>query len=102
MPAIVSLNSNNLQAKNYEKETYWKNIQQSNGLTKPKGTLKNIQAVVNLMNTPLSLNRNKTTEGWEVNQKGVLEILWERRFMDQPSFDLKISQSTGRNMRKET
>lgn len=49
---------------------------------KVKGNLKEIQALATQLQIPIEFERNKTEEGWRSKPKGMLQILWERGFID--------------------
>ena len=66
-------NSGETYRKKYTKaQLSEKILQQSNGRTKPKGTLKDLQAVAQRMNIPVDYEKSKITEGWVGKPKGML------------------------------
>ena len=46
------------------------------------GTLKKLQELCRLHNLPTEVIEQKNVEGWEGKQKGLLQVLWERGFID--------------------
>ena len=56
--------------------------QRTNGRTKARGSIKDIQEFAQRLNLPIKFERRNIIEGWTGKQKGMLQILWERRFID--------------------
>ena len=52
------------------------------------GNVKEIRALAERSNVPISFERNKIQEGWEGKPKGMLQILFKRGFYD-PSIPVK-------------
>ena len=86
--------SGEIEKKKYTRSQLIKMIQEKS--TKPKGNLKDIQALVVRLQIPIEFERNKTEEGWSGKQKGSLQILWERGFIDPslPISELKKKYSS--------
>ena len=70
------------EKKKYTRSQLIKVIKQKSPLTKPRGNLKEIQDLCVQLNIPIEFERNKVVEGWVGKQKGMLQILWERGFID--------------------
>ena len=87
--------SGEIEKKKHTRSQLIKMIQEKSPLTKPNGNLKVIQALAVRLKIPIEFERNKTEEGWSGKQKGSLQILWERGFLDPllPISELKKKYS---------
>ena len=93
--------SNDTQKKKYTKRQLCDKImEKTNGLTKPKGNLKEIQQVAVQLNIPLDYTRSKVIEGWQSKPKGMLQILWERGFINPNNFEINNYTVNGKKDEK--
>ena len=74
--------------------------EKTNGLTKAKGSIKDIQSIAQRLNLPIEYERNKVSEGWNNKPKGMLQILWERGFINPEITKQQILKHYSVNGRK--
>ena len=74
--------SGETEKKKYTRLQLIKKINEKSPLTKAKGNLKDIQAIAQTLQIPIEFERERTEEGWMSKQKGMLQVLWERGFID--------------------
>ena len=92
---------NDTQVKKFTKsQLIEKIIEKSNGLTQPKGSLKDIQAIANRLHIPLQFQKTKIIEGWELKPKGMLQVLWERGWIDPDLFEMNKFTVNGKKDEK--
>ena len=68
-------------------------------LSNISGSLKDIQAIAVSHNLPIQYTINKVQEGWMHKPKGMLQILWERGFID-PEKGVSDYAINGKKIRK--
>ena len=64
-----------------------------------RGTLKEVQAVATQYGIPLTYERPKIQEGWLNKPKGMMQVLWERGWID-PSKSVRDYTVNGKKMNK--
>jgi hypothetical protein len=94
--------SNEDENKKYTRLHLIKQIEdKSNGLTKVKGSLKDSQSIATKMYIPILYTSKKKIEGWEGKQKGCLQILWERGFINPQMTKQEVVRYYSMNGKKD-
>lgn len=68
--------------KKYSRAFLIDKIKEKTGLQQVQGTLKEVQESATKLNIPIDFTTKKILEGWAGKPKGMLQILWERGFLD--------------------
>ena len=70
-------------------------------LSNVHGNFSEIQTIAKGHNLPIEYQRLKVVEGWNQNFKGMLQVLWERGFID-PSKSVRHYTKDGRKISKDS
>ena len=74
--------SQDSETKKYTKRELLTEIKNRTGMQPQRGTLKEIQKVAIANDLPIEYERRKIKEGWVGKAKGMLQVLYEREFID--------------------
>ena len=77
--------SDEIIRKKYTKAELIRTISEQTGNNNIKGTVEDIHNLARLNNIPIEYEMRKTKEGWLGTPKGMLEVLFERGFIDTQS-----------------
>ena len=66
----------------YRKRELAEHLKEKKGIN-VSGTLKQIQEIATRNNLPLELEFDEIEEGWNGKPKGMLQVLWERGYIDE-------------------
>ena len=70
-------------------------------LSNIRGTLKDVQQLTLQNNLPIQFTQKKNIEGWHTKPKGMLQILWERGWID-PSKSVRDYSINGKKIHKDS
>ena len=94
--------TNEIETKKYTRAKLIDLIVSANpNLSNIRGKLKEIQSIALQYNIPIQFDRNKLREGWKGKPKGMLQVLWERGFID-PDKNVREYTLNGKKINKDS
>ena len=72
----------------------------TNRLTKARGPIKDIQSLAQNFNISIEFERKKISEGWENKPKEMIQVLWERGFINLESTKKEVLKYYSANGKK--
>ena len=76
-------------------------IKQKTGMQKVRGNLKEVQKIATNLDIPIKATTKKILEGWAGKPKGMMQVLWERGFLNPEKSSKELMKCFSKGFKKD-